>query len=269
MKPASRKTISQILRVLLKPLARFCINHGVRIQDLSDFIKGALLDAAVDELEQGGTKATVSRLAAITGMQRRDVEKFRDKEVELDDSRDLIRKVIGMWQSGTDFTTQAGAPRVLSYGTDDSEFADLARAVSKDLNSATILFELERLGIVEKTSRGVRLALDSYSPRGDAEAGFKVVAEDVHDLIHSAQDNLFTESVPPQLHVRTNYDKVRSEAIPEIKQWLLKEGHAFHARARDFISQFDQDINPVLSYKGKTTNITVTSFGRTGYKKGE
>lgn len=269
MKSASRKTISHILRVLIKPLARFCIQHGVRIQDLNDFVKGALLDAASDTLKHSETKVTVSRLAAITGLQRRDVEKYSDTEIELDDSRDLVRKVLGMWQSHRDFTTQAGTPRVLTFGMDSSEFSDLVRMISKDMNAATILFELERLGIIEKSARGVKLVLDSFAGRGDAEEGFKVVADDLHDLIGTAQDNLFSDAIPAQLHVRTNYDKVRAESVPEIKQWLLKEGHAFHAKARDFISQFDQDINPELSYKGKTTQVTVTSFGRTGFKKGE
>ena len=269
MRHAPRKTISQILRLLLKPLARFCISHGVRVQDLNDFTKSALLDAATNVIERDGNKATVSRLAAITGLQRRDVEKFSSKETELDDSRDLIRKVIGFWQSGEKFTTQAGAARVLTFGSESSEFSELVKTVSKDMNSATILFELERLGIVEKSPRGLKLKVESYSPRKDAEAGFRVVSDDLHDLIQSAQDNLFSEASPAQLHVRTNYDNIRADALPEIKQWLLKEGHSFHARTRDFISQYDQEINPKPSFNGETTQVTVTSFGRTGYKKDE
>lgn len=269
MQQTSRSTISKILRLLLKPLARFCISHGVRVQDLTDFIKGALLDAATDVIEKDGKKATVSRLAAITGLQRRDVEKFSSKKIELDDSRDLIRKIIGLWQTGDAFTTQSGSPRVLSFGFEGSEFSDLVKAVSKDLNSATILFELERLDTIERTSRGLKLKVDSFSPRKDPEAGFNVVGADLHDLIQSAQENLFSETAPAQMHVRTSYDKVRIGAVPEIKQWLLREGHVFHARARDFISQFDQDINPELSYKDETTQVTVTSFGRTGYRKGD
>ena len=33
--------------------------------------------------------------------------------------------------------------------------------------------------------------------------------------------------------------------MPIIRQWLLEKGLEFHKMARDFMSQFDQDMNPV------------------------
>lgn len=258
-----RQTISLILRKLMAPVARFCIRHAVRAQDLYEFAKVALIEEAAKDIQRRGDKVTASRLSAITGLQRRDVVKYADSDVVLDDSKDRIQKVIGAWQGTKAYRTKAGTPRVLSFGGEQSEFSALVKSVSKDLNAATILFELERIGVVEKASTGVRLVLDAVSPRDNPEAGFSIVSSDIHDLIRAAEENLFTETELPNLHVRTLYDRIRSDAVPEIRQWLLREGHSFHARAREFISQHDQDINPVISYKGKTQTVIVNSFGRT------
>ncbi len=263
MTPISRQTLSPILRKVIAPLARFCIRNAVRAQDLYEFCKVVLLEEAAKEIRRRGQSVTASRLSAITGLQRRDVAKYVDFEVSLDDTRDRIRKVIGAWQGAKAYRTKSGSPRILSYGGEQSEFSSLVKSISKDLNPATILFELERIGVVEKSATGIRLLLDAVSPREDPEAGFDVVASDIHDLIRAAEENLFDTKELPNLHVRTEYDRVRSDAIPEIRQWMLKEGHALHARAREYVSQFDQDINPVLSYKGKLETVVLQSFGRT------
>lgn len=46
-----------------------------------------------------------------------------------------------------------------------------ARSVSKDLNPYTVLFELERIGAVERLSMQARLCAQVATPRGDALAG--------------------------------------------------------------------------------------------------
>ena len=69
----------------------------------------------------------------------------------------MISRVVAQWENDRRFLTQAGKPRVLSCDEDDSEFSELVRLVSKDLHPGTVLFELERSGIVERSKRGVRL----------------------------------------------------------------------------------------------------------------
>lgn len=248
------------------PVVRFCIKRGVRFQDFSEIAKGLFVAAAQEEIEQADTKVTSSRLSAMTGLQRREVTRTLSNPSGISE-RDVVVKVVGLWQTGTAFLTKAKEPRVLSYVGEQSEFASLVRAVSKDMNSATILFELERLHIVEKSDRGVRLILDTVSPRGDIEGGLKVLGDDITDLVAGVEENLLAKKEIPNLHVRTHYDNIRADALPEIRSWLLREGHAFHAKAREMLAQHDQDINPNPKYKGEKAVVTLGAFSCTAERR--
>lgn len=267
MRNLPREKLLKILGLLLNPVIRFCIRKGLRFQDFSDIAKTVYLESAKTEIECLGEKVTSSRLSTMTGLQRRETAKVPTSQTQQSKERDIIIKIVGLWQTGSDFITKARDPRVLTYIGESSEFSQLVKRVSKDINSATVLFELERLGIVEKSERGIRLRLDTVSPRTDVEGGLQILGNDIRDITSAVEENLLGENEIANLHVRTYFDNVRADALPEIKQWLLKEGHAFHAKARDFIAAHDQDINPKLNHKGRKITVSVSSFGFSENKK--
>ncbi len=257
-----REIIFGLMELLLRPLVRFCIRHSLRVQDLLESAKTVFLDIAQDEISKTGETATASRLSVITGIHRRDISRLSSPGQERRGGADLITKIIGQWQSDPRFTTKKNEPRILRHSAERDEFSELVRSVSKELNPATILFELERVGTVQRTDRGVQLVLQSYTPRGDLAASFGILADDTDDLIQGVEENVIAEASPPNLHIRTSYDNVRPDAVPEIRRWLLSEGHAFHARARDFISRHDQDINPQADFQGKGEKVVLGSYSR-------
>jgi len=188
------------------------------------------------------------------------VQRILDAPGEERYERDLISKVIGKWQGDREYVTSRGQPRVLEHGGLESPFSSLVHSVSRDLNPGTVLFELERIGAIQSTARGVRLCIESYVPKGDPVAGFGIGAADVDDLFDSLHHNVIEERVPPHFHARTSYDNVRPSAIDHLKKWFLKEGHEFHAKVREEVSKYDQDINPDPKFKGKGTRVVFSAF---------
>jgi len=257
-----RELIRKLVACLLRPVLRFCTRHALYIQDIDPILKEAWIKVASDELVRRGEKITVSRLSVMTGIHRRDVLKYSSPEKEQSQVKDFISKIMGQWQNNRSFVTKAGAARVLSIGGDKSEFTALVKSVSGDLNSATVLFELERAEVIERVGSSARLVVDSYTPKGNSEAMFGILEKDLTDIVIAAEENSLASPEIPNLHCRTDYDRIRPAAIPEIKRWLLKEGHAFHARAREFISQFDQDVNPEATFSGKGQKVVVGSYGK-------
>ena len=258
-----RELIRRLTLRLLRPVLRFCVRHAQRIQDIVDLVKFCLLQIAAEELLSRHERVTASRLSVMTGMHRRDVAKYGSPRAIETGSRDLTIKVMGKWQSSPQLTTKAHTPRVLSARGEQSEFSTLVKSVSRDLNPATVLFELQRLGIVEVSDNSAHLVRDSYTPKGDCEAGFAILESDLSEVIAAAEENVLAAPQIPNLHCRTAYDRIRPSALPDIRRWLLREGHAFHARAREYISQFDQDINPDPSFSGRGARVVVGSFGKT------
>lgn len=252
------------LRLMLKPLVGFCFRHALRLQDIIDCMKAVFVEHVKRELEEQGEKVNVSRISIVSGVHRRDVSALLDQSgtASLSESRDLVAKVMGLWQTDEKSITKSKEPRVLTFGEEQSEFTALVYQVSRDLNPATVLFELERSGAIKKVKGGVKLVLESFVPKGDVLRSAQILSDDIHDLTCGVEENIFSEPEITNLHARTSYDSIRTDAIPEIKRWFLKEGHSLHSKARRFLSQFDQDVNPDPAYKGAKAKVVLGAFGR-------
>jgi hypothetical protein len=257
-----KSALIRALRILLRPLVSFCLRHGLRIQDLIECCKVTFVEMSRDAIVVKGEEATMSRVSVITGLHRRDVKRLLDENPAVKTAVSLTMRVVGQWRTDPAFMTSARKPRVLSFGTEDSEFHNLVASVSRDLNPATVLFELERVGAVERSSRGLRLVVESYVPTGDFEEGFRILAADFTDLSRSVEQNVIEDPELPHLHARTEYDAVRPENLAEIKRWLIREGHLLHNRTRNYLSQFDQDINPDPEFAGETVRVVLGTFSR-------
>lgn len=256
------------IRRFLKPIVRFCIRHAVRFQDVQELLKQAYIE--VGQEESPGS-VSLSRLSALSGLQRKDITRLlsapRDDNFTNLPARDLVTKVVGQWQTDATFRTSKGEPRVLPYSEDKLSFCSLVKSVSSDVNPATVKAELLRCGIIDDSARGLRLMIGSFAPRGDVDHGLSVLEDDMRDLLRSVEENLFSGVSIANLHARTEYDKVREDALEDIRAWILREGHKFHQSAREYISQFDQDINPKKNHGGKTARVVVSAFSLTEVPK--
>jgi hypothetical protein len=249
-----------LTRHVIRPAVRFCLRHGITAQELIEALKREFIREASDAVSQRKEKATVSRLSAITGFNRREVERVLTTASDLDTSKSLIHRVLSTWQSDPDFLTAHKAPRVLTHGTRDSEFTTLVGKVSKDLNPAAVLAELLRVKAAKETPNGVSLVVHNYIPKGDPNAIFSILSNDLEDLTVAVEDNALLHEDPPHLHLRTEYDRIRPEGIPELKRWFLREGHEFHLRARAEMAKHDQDVTPDPNFKGPGVRVVVTAF---------
>ncbi len=254
--------VVRILRALLRPVLLFCLKHSVKIQDLVESCKIELLAASEREVLQRGEKVNISRLSVVTGLRRREVLRLQSPHEDEGKTRHFLWKVIGRWQDAGEFSLKGGRPRVLSYGSNTSEFHKLVRSVSQDLNPATVLFELDRIGVVEHTPKGVRLLRLNYVPKGDLEAGVTMLTTDLVDLAAAVEENIVIAPDVPNLHLSTEYDRIRPEGVEQLKAWLLREGHELHLRARKEMARFDQDVNPDPNYHGPYVRIVLGTFGR-------
>ena len=261
-RPRDSVTLLRCLRLILRPVICFCVRHALKVQDLLECAKTVFIEVSSAELQKRGTEITQSRLSIMTGLHRRDVTRLvkGDARLESGHAGGLTTKIIGQWLTDKRFSKRGKEPRMLTVGTEDSEFAELVRTVSRDLNSATVLFELERVGAVQVAEGRLKLVQRAYIPKGDPVGGFKVLADDCADLISVVEHNVFQSPEIPHLHLRTSYDRVRGDAVPEIQRWLLREGYKFHARARDFIAKFDQDINPRPTKREDEVQVTLGGF---------
>lgn len=257
---SDHKPISAYLRHILAAGVRFCLRHSIKLQDIIECLKQLLVEIAEEQLRSSGEEPNDSKLSLMTGVHRKDVTRLRKGSQPKKRSGDLITRIMGQWQNDKRFSGIRGKPRTLSFEGGEGEFAELVRSVSREIKPYSILAEMDRIGLVKRTSRGVKLVTPLYNIKGDPEEGFRFLEEDTEDLYMAVEENIFARQEIPNLHIKTQYDKVPADKLGEIREWLIKEGSSYHQRARNYLSQYDRDINKSLGDSSETVRVAVASF---------
>ncbi|MCB0345463.1 MAG: hypothetical protein KDD66_10110 [Bdellovibrionales bacterium] len=259
---APNEQSNQNIKRMLRPIVRHCIRGSSKIQNLIKLLKEVYVEVAVEELVNSGEKVTLSRISVMTGVQRVDAKKiYRDDESLGPVIGDVASRVIGQWSADKHFLTKDGKPKVLTYEGRDSEFEVLVAKISKNLGPAAVLFELERVGAVQKTRGGLRLEVVSQKLGRHRAYVSRLLGKSVEALMTASYENgLSNQADVPHLHIQTEYDNVFVEDLPKIQEWIKREGRRFHKRARDYISKFDQDINRKVG-KPAGARVLLGAFG--------
>lgn len=242
-----RPELMYAIRLLMRPIARFCARHSFHIQDLIEAAKAAFLDVAEEQLSsESRDRLSVCKLSAFTGLHRRDVDRIYKHQELRDPGQGLVNRVIGHWQQSRKYCGKNGKPRVLIIDGRKDEFQELVESITTEVTAGTVLFELERIGAVKRTRDGLKLVTRVYLPRGDLQSGFRLLHADIEDLIQTVEGNILGREGEENLHLKTHYDRIPASSVPEIREWLTREGSALHQKARNYLSKFDLDLNPEL-----------------------
>lgn len=256
---------SAALPKLLKPLAKYSIRFGLQFQEIAEQLKKALVDAAVVSLSGEGVNSNISRITLMTGVHRKDVARLINDIEKPVETASLLSRVIGQWRQDPKYQNKLGKPKVLPVQEKDGEsFFDLVSSISRELNPATVLSELVRTGAVKKTALGVQLTAPVYVPMGNVKEGLQMLGADADDLFDAVQQNILLAGKFANLHIKTEYDNIPDEALPEIRRWLLKEGTDFQKKVEKFLSGFDKDLNPAMRGSAGANRVAVASFSVTG-----
>lgn len=250
-----------ILSKLLQTAVHFCLQHSIPIQSLLEEAKTLMVELAQKELEKSGAKVSDSRLAAATGIHRRDISRLNHGKTKKSVQNSLLTKVAGIWREHKRFKNTDGEPRPLQCEGRDSEFCDMVGLVSRDLNPYSVLLELERLGSVRREDGFAHLTGFSFTPSADRKRGYELLASDIESLFTAVGANVDSPAATKNLHISTEYDNISLEDLPKIKAWILSEGSKFHKHLQRRIAKYDLDVNPHARYKKKGGGrLKVTTF---------
>lgn len=250
------------IEVMLRPILSFCLRYSVKLKDFSEVAKRALVHVACNEITRANKEISISRVHVMTGVNRIDVARILAGQERKPKTEDLASKVVGQWRYDKRYLNPSGSPRVLTAEGMESEFVSLVKSVTSDLNPYTILFELERVGMIERTPNGVKLTGSMYIPM-ELHQGLDLMADDVEDLMHAVHENLSMRAPEERtLHVKTEYDNIPTEKVPLIRKWVRRQGSLFHKRIRDFLSDHDRDITPSRGISSGRVRVAVGSFNR-------
>ena len=254
----SNRTIQPLLSaaaVLLRPLVRTLLRHGIPCDALSAVAREVYVRVAAEEFALPGKKQTTSRVSILTGLTRKEVRRIlttaEAQNQETTERYNRAARVIAGWVRDKEFQDKSGTLLSLPIEGEKASFGALVRRYSGDLLVRAMLDELLRVGAVRKTKDGrIRLQARSYVPQQSATDKLHILGADTADLMATIAHNLDVQAIP-RYQRKVMYDNVPVEAVREFQRLSAERAQAFLEDLDQWLSQRDRDVNPAISGTGR------------------
>ena len=251
-----RRILAAGLRKILRPLVRVMLRSGIPYGLFADIAKQAYVEVANDEFEIPGRKQTVSRVAIITGLTRKEMSRIRELQeadaAEVADRYNRAARVISGWLRDSRFCQDNGEPAALPVEGEGATFTELVREFSGDVPPRAILDELIDARTVELRDDGyVQLVTRAYIPRDSKADKLGILGTDVTQLITTISHNVYAEGSEPRFQRKVSYDNLPAEVLQELRTMSARESQALLEKLDRWLAAHDRDANPGVDGSGR------------------
>lgn len=232
----------------LRPFAKRLLAMGVPFGAVERRLRALFIEIAQHDFAVGDRRATDSRIALLTGINRKEVRRVRAGQGGEGGRFGLnhVASLISRWTTDRRAIDGSGRPRALPYqAARGASFMGLARAVTSDLAPGVLLEHLVASGAGELREDGmVALRAAALVPRAGSPEALGILAEDPAELIETMLQNVLAERGAPLLQRKVAFDNLGHEAADRIRAELRREGERFLARMERVLARYDRDRNP-------------------------
>jgi hypothetical protein len=232
-------------RLVLRPVVRILLRGGVTWKEASEACKAAFVEVATEDFGLHGRPTSISRVAIITGLGRREASRVRsllESEHPLELGRmNAATRVLTGWHLDAEFLGPSGAPRELPFQGETGSFTALARRYGGDIAVITMLHELHRVGAIEEQADGSLKVLKRYYMPVVMDAAATLQAGSMlNDLGNAAHYNLARPPEAPSRFLgRATNPRIRVTDVPGFRQFLETEGQEFLERADAWLEKHE------------------------------
>lgn len=209
------------LRKILKPLIRVLLRYGFSYREFNDEAKQLFIDVCFEDFTIKGRKMTASRVAVLTGMDRKEIVKLIKARGDNSQSTQLpvnrASRVIGGWLHDKDFQSKDGNTLPIPVKGDGITFQSLVRKYGGDITFGPILDELLRINAVEYIDDDkIRLLAEGYIPVSNELEKLKIMGDSARDLLTTINYNLDSPK-HPRFQREVVYFELSQNSINEFK----------------------------------------------------
>lgn len=172
-----QRSVLEGFSLFLRPLVRFLLRSGVGFREFSQVSKEVFVSVATEEFGNDRRGANLSRVAAITGISRKEVGKLR--EAVHSQNRDIPwisdlnppSEVLHYWRYDSCFQDSSGSPMALPL-TGDVSFSELVKRYAGDIPPSAIRSVLLRTGAIYEDESGLLNLRKSWFVPDSVDARF-------------------------------------------------------------------------------------------------
>jgi len=250
----SSDSLERAVVALLRPLVRLVLKRGMAFGQFAELVKHAYVEAAEEDFTVPGRKLTISRVAVLTGLTRKEASRLMQEEVPVSESQARRRvnraaRVVSAWAVSSEYQDRGGAPLDLPFDADAGpSFSQLVARHGADVPPRAVLDELMRVGAVVRREDGlIHLVERAYIPAIDEAAKLDILGTDVADLIASIEHNLEADGGRRFFQRKVAYDNLPADYLPALRALLAERGQFLLEILNEDMARHDRDVTGVPS----------------------
>jgi hypothetical protein len=234
-----RTDVTQLLSVMLLPIARMLLKSGFGAGELIQAAKQASVRAALIEVIPRGSRINVSRLSVATGLTRKEIASLLGRSVnakpfsEKSTLEQRAWRVLRGWHTDPKYRERSGRLVALPFAGKEKTFSTLVRRYGGDVTPRSVLRELERIKVVTKTQSGtLRLRSRALHSRS-------LLVQQLSDVARIFTDFAATVAGDNQEGHSRGFFGFKDAVVPSLDQAALFQ-HTFAERGAILLESFEQ-----------------------------
>jgi hypothetical protein len=239
---ALRPRILEALGRALEPVVLLLLKSGFGWKDFSDIAKEKFVSVATDSFGIRGRPTNLSRVAILSGLDRREVARLRRRATEQRTATQGYMskptQLLHAWFHDPQYLDASGKPKDLEIEGAEGSFAELVRQYAPGIPLVAMIKELRAAGaIADVEGQRLRALKRSYVPRELNENLVRLWGSVLQDVGTTLEHNLSREEAEmPRFDRRAISLRVDPKALPEFREMLEREGQSFLERVDEWIS---------------------------------
>lgn len=255
-RPKPLQALSAATLQLLRPLVTILLRNNVSHRTFAELAKLVYVEVANAEFGIAGKKQTTSRIAILTGLTRKEVQRLLaqppDTEPVSAEEYHRASRVITGWVRDPDFGDGKGHPHPLPMEGKRASFSTLVKRYSGDIPVRAMVDELLRAGAVKQLKDGrICLLSRGYIPQKGPVEKLQILGSDTADLIMTIDYNLHQNPAKPRFQRKVMYDNVPVEAAREFQTLAAAQGQELLEAIDRWLAHRDRDVNPASKGTGR------------------
>jgi hypothetical protein len=218
------------------------IRSGISFGETAEVLKTVFVEVAARDFDLPERKTSLSRIAIITGLTRKEVAKQQEMlesgALDVDSNLNRVTRVLEGWHTDPTFTGPYGMPMELPFESPTSaSFASLVRKHSGDMAPRAMLDELIRVGAVEQMSSGAfKVLVRVYIPRDFHPDALQRFGEVVRDFVNTYEHNMDKRPGMGRFErIMFADDGLREDLMPAFDALLRAKGYKFLVELHNWI----------------------------------
>jgi uncharacterized protein DUF6502 len=154
-----KEALFQACRHFLRPIVRFLLRNGVTWNEFNELSKNMYVEVARQEYGIQGRPTNNARVAVITGLNRREVSRIRNRLLQGSDNPDMrqgnrISRILTGWHVDPEFLGADSEPADLSATGPEKSLSCLLKRYAGDLPHGALKKEMLQLGLIRENPDG-------------------------------------------------------------------------------------------------------------------